>query len=237
MDDKMDDKVSVIIVTYENFKELLYAIESVRGQTHTDIEIIVVNDGSTDRAYYEHDFGDDVTMIHMEKNTKSFFGFTCSGGYQTNHGIKLATGKYIAFMNAKEYWLPDKVQKQLIAMTENDVKMSSCESYVGEGIYDKQQNYKRYNEDRFLTTIQNIHTKKNSCLMDNGYPLIWTPDFLKIHNCCINSSVIIEKSIVDMVGKFKISDYADDYDYWLRALQHTNCVYITEPLMYYNIKR
>ena len=66
-------KVSVIIPTYNRFKYLLNAIESVVNQTHKDIEVIVVNDCSTEEEYYSFDFnskfGEKLRIIHLDKNT------------------------------------------------------------------------------------------------------------------------------------------------------------------------
>ena len=50
------DKVSVIIPTYNRFKYLLNTIESVKKQTYTNLEIIVINDKSTQKEYYEYDW-------------------------------------------------------------------------------------------------------------------------------------------------------------------------------------
>ena len=50
------EKVSVIIPTFDRFDFLLDAIKSVKSQTYSNIEIIVINDGSTQKEYYEYDF-------------------------------------------------------------------------------------------------------------------------------------------------------------------------------------
>ena len=66
------DKVSVIIPTYNRFSYLLNAINSIKEQTYSNIEIIVVNDCSTQKEYYEHDWSD-IKIIHLEKNSKDKF--------------------------------------------------------------------------------------------------------------------------------------------------------------------
>ena len=63
------DKVSVIIPTYNRFKYLLNTIESVKKQTYTNLEIIVINDKSTQKEYYEYDWNsNNIKIIHLEKN-------------------------------------------------------------------------------------------------------------------------------------------------------------------------
>ena len=49
---------------------------------------------------------------------------------------------------------------------------------------------------------QNIYKSKGSNLLENGFPKIWDLDFIKIHNCVICSSVVLEKSILDIIKKW-----------------------------------
>ena len=76
------DKVSVIIPTYNRFKYLLNAIKSVKQQTYPNIEIIVVNDCSTQEDYYTFDFKkefEEFYIIHLPKNSRKTFGNVCGG--------------------------------------------------------------------------------------------------------------------------------------------------------------
>ncbi len=67
------------------------------------------------------------------------------------------------------------------------------------------------------------------------FPPIWNRDFLKIHNCVICSSVILSKSIIDKIGLMRtVKNGQEDYDYWLRALEHTNSAYVSDGCFYYD---
>ena len=79
-----------------------------------------------------------------------------------------------------------------------------------------------------------MYKTKSNINIDNGLPDIWGLPFIQVNNCIICSSVVIEKTIIDKTGEFIIAKTSEDYEYWLRALQHTNCVYINEPLVYYD---
>jgi hypothetical protein len=58
---------------------------------------------------------------------------------------------------------------------------------------------------------------------------------LKVHNCIICSSVVIEKSILDKINMMKcIKNGQEDYDCWLRSLEHTNSVYVKDICFYYD---
>tara|TARA_B100001175_G_scaffold235425_2_gene201808 strand:- start:3127 stop:3846 length:720 start_codon:yes stop_codon:yes gene_type:complete len=229
------EKVSVIIPTFNRFKYLLNTIESVKKQTYNNLEIIVVNDRSTQKEYYDYDWNaDNIIIIHLEQNSKQKFGFSCPGGYQRNFGIEKSTGKYIAFCDDDDIWFPKKLELQINAMKKSGCKMSSTDGLIGNGVYDINKNYKKYNAEHWYTILQNIYRRKNSDLLKNGFPKIWSLEFLKIHNCIICSSVVIDKEIVNKVGKFIIARTSEDYEYWLRALEHTNSVYVDDVCFYYD---
>jgi glycosyltransferase involved in cell wall biosynthesis len=230
------DKVSVIIPTFNRFKYLLNAIKSIKEQTYTNIEIIVVNDCSTEEEYYTYDWKENsINIIHLKENSKKTFGFPCAGGYQRNFGIEIANGKYIAFCDDDDLWFPKKIEMQINSMKESGCKMSSTDGLFGSRIYDSSKKYKRYNAETYYNTLQNIFKKKESKLLENGFPTIWNLDFLKIHNCVICSSVIIEKDIIDKVGKFSIRGTGnEDYDYWIRTLKYTDLFYVNDIGVYYD---
>jgi hypothetical protein len=229
-------RVSVIIPTYNRFKYLLNAIQSVKSQTHKNLEIIVVNDCSTQPDYYTYDWlSADVNMIHLKKNTKETFNYPCAA-FVRNRGIQEAKGNYIAFCDDDDIWLPRKLELQLNAMKTTGCKMSNTDGYIGEGVYDENKHYLKYNNEYFYDCLQTIFKEKKSSILANGFPVIWTLDFLKIHNCMICSSVVIEKSILDKINNFNIiKPPGEDYDCWLRALVYTNSVYINEPCFYYDM--
>jgi len=229
------DKVSVIIPTFNRFKYLLNAIDSVKNQTYTNIEIIVVNDCSSEKEYYDYDFGKDVIVIHLEKNSKSVFGYACAA-YVRNQGINVSSGDYIAFLDDDDMWFPNKIEIQIKRMKETGCKMSSTEGLIGYGIYDETKNYEIYNREHCFNIIRDIYRKTGSNALEKGFPFIWDLNFLKIHNCCITSSVVIKKDILDRIGNFKeMPPPGEDYDCWLRALEHTNCVYVKATCFYYDL--
>ena len=185
--------VSVIIPTFNRFKFLLNTIQSIKSQTYDNIEIIVVNDRSSQKEYYEYDWEENnIRIIHLEKNSKDIFGYVCHGLVR-NNGINLASGKYIAFCDDDDIWFPNKIELQLKAMLLSGCKMSSIDGLIGNGVFDSKQTYKKYNAEACYNTLQQIYKRYNSNLLDTGFPDIWNLDFLKIHNCIICSSVVIEK--------------------------------------------
>jgi glycosyltransferase involved in cell wall biosynthesis len=225
--------VSIIVPTFNRFNFLLNTIKSIKSQTYSNIEIIVVNDCSTQKEYYEYNW-DGINIIHLDKRSKDIFGFGCAG-YVRNKGIEKSKGKYIAFCDDDDIWFPSKIELQLNAMKTTRCKMSSTDGLYGNGVYDSNKTYKKYNAEHYFSTLKNIYKNKNSNLLDNGFPKIWTKQYLTIHNCIICSSVLIERDILDRIDNMKcINNGEEDYDCWLRALQHTNSVYVEDVCFYYD---
>jgi teichuronic acid biosynthesis glycosyltransferase TuaG len=231
----MNDKVSVVIATYNRLKYLLNAIESVRKQTYPNIEIIVVNDCSTEADYYTYDFGSDVKMINLPENTRIQFGYP-SAGYVRTVGMKEATGQYIAFLDDDDIWMPKKIELQLEAMKRTGCRMSSTDGLIGTGIYNPDEIYKRFNKEYLYEVIKQIYNSNGSVAVNNGFPEIWDYNFIKINNCIICSSVLMEKSLLEEINYM---DYAkngiEDYSCWLKALQYTNSVYVDDICFYYDL--
>lgn len=230
------DKVTVIIASYNRFHYLMNTISSVKAQTYTNIEIIVVNDCSTQPEYYTYDFvANGVKIIHLEQNSKQIHGFACPGGYQRNFGMKIASGKYIAFCDDDDIWFPHKLTMQIDMMQKTGCKMSCTEALIGSGVFNRNKQYKMYNAEYAFKYIDYIYRSRNVPLIKDGkFRIIWDLAIMKINNCCICSSVVIEKSVIEDAGYFKSMKTADDYEYWLRVLEHTNCVYIAKPCIYYD---
>jgi glycosyltransferase involved in cell wall biosynthesis len=224
--------VSVIVPTFNRFKFLLNTIQSIKSQTYSNIEIIVVNDCSTENEYYEYNW-EGINIIHLDKRSKDIFGFGCAA-YVRNKGIEKSKGKYIAFCDDDDIWFPSKIELQLNAMKITRCKMSSTDGLYGNGVYDSNKSYKKYNAEHYFSTLKNIYKNKNSNMLDNGFPKIWTKQYLSIHNCIICSSVLIEKEILDRIDNIKCINSGEDYDCWLKALQHTNSVYVEDICFYYD---
>lgn len=235
-------KVSVIIPTFNRFNYLMNTINSIKSQTYKNIEIIVVNDCSTQTQYYEYDWSG-ITIIHLEKNTKELFGFPCVG-YVINKGIEVYTGEYFSTCDDDDSWFPNKLELQIKAMNETGCKMSCTDGLIGHGVYNPNNKYLKYNAEHYYSTLQSIYKNNRGNLLANGFPKIWNYEFIRIHNCIVACSVIIHKDIINKIGnqmQIKMGGAIVDnkfvhidYEYWLSALKHTNCVYVTDICFYYD---
>ncbi len=105
--------VSVIIPVYNGEKYLAQAIESILAQTYRPIEIIVVDDGSTDGSdHIAQSFSDHVQYLYQSNR---------GGPAARNTGIKKARGSYFAFLDADDLWTEDKLTQQIDVMEADPV--------------------------------------------------------------------------------------------------------------------
>jgi hypothetical protein len=223
--------VSVIIHSFDRFQYLLNAIKSIENQTYKNYELILINDDSNEKEYYEYNFPEFVKKIDIKK--KEFPAWTGSRQALINIGVKNSNGQFIALLDDDDYWLPTKLEIQINQMLEMDFKFSSTEGYFGEGVFDNTSEYKLYNQEHFFSVLKKKY-RKTQYLKSGKFPKYWNYDFLKIHNCVIKSSVVIDKKIFNIAGGFRGLPKNADYDFWLSLLQLTDLLYIDEPLFYYD---
>ena len=108
--------ISVIIPTYNRADRIEKSIRSVLNQSYKDIELLVIDDGSTDNTYeVVSKIKDDRLFYYKQENQGA-----CAA---RNHGMNLAKGKYIAFQDSDDIWYADKLEKQynFIEMTKADL--------------------------------------------------------------------------------------------------------------------
>lgn len=108
--------ISVIIPVLNGEAYLAQAIESIQEQTWPNTEIIIIDDGSTDGTA-------DMVAQHYPDVCYRYQN-NAGVGAARNHGIELATGEYIAFLDADDYWISDKLECQMRVFSEHpDVEM------------------------------------------------------------------------------------------------------------------
>jgi len=229
-------KVSVIISTYNRYKFLLNAVNSVKNQTYKNIEIIVVNDGSTEKEYYTTRIMG-IKIYNLAKNSKDLLGFPCMS-VPKNYGLKRTTGDYIAFLDDDDIWLPKKIEKQIKKLNKSknsNILMSCTDAYTGRGPYNKNEKYQKYNKEMALKHI--LRTTNMTEI-----PRIFDLDYIEKNNTILMSSCLIHKDIIKKIGLMdelplggKYNGLYEDYEYWKRCLKYTDCLYIDEPLIYYDL--
>jgi glycosyltransferase involved in cell wall biosynthesis len=102
----VSELVSCVVPAFNAARFLREAIDSVLAQTHPDLDIIVVDDGSTDEtATIAGTYGDRLRLVRQENRGPAG---------ARNRGLDCAQGEYVAFLDADDLWLPDKLSRQMV---------------------------------------------------------------------------------------------------------------------------
>jgi glycosyltransferase involved in cell wall biosynthesis len=197
--------VSVVLATYNYGRYLAGALDSALGQTLSDLEIIVIDDGSTDETK-------EVMALYLANPRVRYFG-TDHGGQPAakNTGIRLARTPLIAFLDADDLWLPTKLEKQ--------VALFAANPNLGV-VYSR-----RWLMDELG---RHLHYPQPPLPRGNVLEAMFRQNFI-----CF-SSAVVSRSVFDQVGMFDTSlALAIDYDLWLRVAQRFQFDYVDEPLVKY----
>ena len=226
--------VSVIIPSFNRIDFLIEAIRSVLEQTYNNLEIIVINDGSDEDGYLNHKYLDSIKQINLDKNQKKIHGY--GPGSIRNFGIDVANGEWLAFLDDDDIWFKNKIEVQINSILKSGDGFCSTDALIGKGRYSEHAQYKSF--------LNSFYYKKNKKLLYRNYfiskfkklkyPQKFTKEFLTTLNPIITSSVLINRDLVLKLNGFRNLPYAADYDLWRAALQFTDCLFLNEPLIYYD---
>ena len=225
-------KVSVIIPSYNRFVSLQAALASVFRQSHTNLEAIVVDDGSSDPAYYSAR-SDRVRWVDLKPPTRETCGRPCPG-HARNAGIALATGDYVAFLDDDDAWLPEKLSRQLSAMTQSGYRISCTEGLMGDGLMASGRRYPVYHREFYSNFCIGLFERTGRA-WTGRLPSVLCRDLIAAHNFIITSSVVVDRGLLRDAGPFRcLPPGEEDYDLWLRCLEHVDCLHLDTPLTYYD---
>jgi len=188
-------KITVIIPTQNNRDSLPRAVQSILNQSCSDWELYIVNDSSSDIEPYN----DSRINIILNEGAKGANG-------ARNTGIKYALGKYVAFLDDDDEWLPPKLDLQLNLME----KEQSLLSFTGKNIF-KKDTFQKYS-------------------YRNSYP--WMLNFYNYVGT--TSSIMISTNIIKSIHGFDPSlSQLQDYDLFLRLRKLGKFSGIDSPLINY----
>lgn len=199
-----DVLVSVIIPAYNCASSIAQSIDSALAQK-VPMEIIVINDCSTDSTEEEILKYASNPMVRYIKNEKNL---GASGS--RNLGVQMAQGKYIAFLDADDWWEPEKLKKQLRLMKETKSVLCSTARLL--------VNPDGTSMDKIIPVPEEI-----------------TYHTLLKHNCINCSSVLLFRKVA-LEFPMEHEDSHEDYIMWLRILKkYKKACGINEPLLNYRL--
>lgn len=206
--------VSVVIPVYNNEETIEDTLKSILSQDYKNIEVIIVNDGSTDGTNDVLDQYRDIVKIINQTNAGSAVART--------QGIKNAAGKYIAFIDADDLWVPWKISTQVRYLEQHTDIGMVFNSWIE--LHDQSDDLPQTPPDSItLNTIE----EENSG---------WLYTRLLMECVVHTSSVVLLKKICDEIGEFDANlRRGQDYDYWLRVSQVTKIIKLKSILSAYRI--
>ena len=199
--------VSVIIPTYNSSSYVLQAVDSALGQTIQPSEVIVVDDGSTD---------DTAKVFSGSRRTVRYIYQENRGlSAARNRGIAEARGDLIAFLDADDVWLPEKLEKQTACLAQHP------ESGL-------------VHSDLLYWDDRTGQTSRRECGRAAKAGRCYE-QFLS-RNGVTPSTVIVRRTCLARVGTFDEAirrPTTQDYDLWFRIARHYELLYVEEPLVLY----
>lgn len=195
-------KVSIVIPTYNCLGYLPKAIGSVLKQTHQDLELIIIDDNSNDGTSTY------LSSIHDERIIKlSTLGV---GAPQArNLGIEKASGEFIAFLDADDFWFPEKIERQLEFHQRNpDLAMSFT-------------NYEHLTED-YQVIVDCFSYWSQFQDHDELFFNIENPlEFIIENNVIGTSTVMVKADVFSQTDTFNADiTYGEDWELWLRVSEN-----------------
>ena len=201
----MSPEVSVIIPCYNSERFIRETLSSVLSQTFAAIEIIIIDDGSTDSTKEIIDSFSDLRIKYFYKQNEGV-------SIARNRGIGCSKGKYIAFLDADDIWLPEKIERQVGKM---EKEKSASLIYSGFYIID----------DNGL--VMDTFNRESSGDIIKDLVLIG-------NTIGTSSGVLARREVFEDTGGFDPSlSTAADWDMWIRILNRYGIAYIDKPLFKY----
>ena len=198
------EKVSVVVPFY-NCPYINQALESLVNQTYKDIEIIVVNDGSTQHSEKIIPYLDKIKYIQKEN------GGTASA---LNMGIEHATGNYFCWLSSDDIYYPEKTEVQLAFMKEHKANFSHT-------------NYCAIDrKSRIISPPLGVHLPNRLEILKR----VSKKNFINGCSVMIDKAVFNHVGIFD-----ETLPYTHDYDLWIRIIQKFGVYYLPQPLLLYRI--
>ena len=193
--------ISVIIPTYNRKNTLPRAVESVLNQTYKPVEIIIVDDGSTDGT--KEWFSEMYPLVHYIYQVNSGVSLA------RNTGINSARGDWIALLDSDDEWLPDKLELQ-VKLLQNNAELRFChtnEIWIRNGVrINQMKKHQKYGGNIFKKCLDICRISPSSSLF---------------HTSVIKDVGLFDESL----------GVCEDYDLWLRITAKYPVLFLDQPLI------
>lgn len=196
MSSKLQKLVSIIIPAYNVENYVSQTLETIIRQTYHNMEIIIVNDGSTDGT-------EKIIQEYAKKDNRIIIFNQINKGLSAarNSGLKIAKGEYLCIFDADDIMMPEKIELQFNLLEDNP---------LGDFVYSKVL--------YFTTGVDDVYIRDLST--PNGATAVYKT-LLRYGNFISPNSVFFKRSVFEKFGGFDENlRSSEDFDYWLHLAQN-----------------
>jgi glycosyltransferase involved in cell wall biosynthesis len=198
--------VTAAIPTYNRARYVVEAVESVLGQTHTEVDVVVVDDGSTDdTAERLAPYLDRIRYLRQDNAGRSA---------ARNTAVAHAQGSLVAFCDSDDRWLPDKLERQIAALARRP-EVGMAHGHVE--VIDAGGSVLRSETANVQAIFSRAHRR----------PVTYAR---YAHDCrCFSSTIIARREVLERVGPYDTTLLLDDYDLYLRISLEAEILFLDGP--------
>lgn len=199
---------------YNGAKYISESINSVLTQSYTDWELVIINDGSTDKS-------DEVIGPYLKDNRIKYVKQENSGVVKSrNRGVELASGEYIAFLDADDIWLAGKLEQQNEILKQSAEPIFICSNF-------------QYIDDSNKELGEFFGNKSKA---HQG----WVAKYLLEDNFILTSSVVMPKNVFEKLGGYNEDlnlKVGEDHELWLRVACTIKLACLETVLVHYRVHK
>jgi len=214
-------EISVIIPSYNHAAYIGHAVESVFAQSHTDLELIVVDDGSTDNSLEVlSGFNDPRLRVLTQPNQGAHAAI--------NRGLREATGAYLAILNSDDLYHPLRLEKTL-AVFKSDRQVGLVGSYID--IIDQDGKFLGTKHGYADASPWPLEAPERSFRAGNDlHKALLTENYWST-----TSNFVFSRQWFESIGEFRPLRFTHDWDFALRMAKVARMILLPEVLMRYRV--
>jgi glycosyltransferase involved in cell wall biosynthesis len=196
--------VSAIVTTYNYGRFVAGAIEGALAQTYPNVEVVVVDDGSTDGT-------EAVVTRYAEDGVRYVYQDNAGAAAARNRGLALTTGPLVAFCDADDTWMADKLAVQYAHLCRHpDIALVSAHAYAC---------------DEMLRPQSVVHAARGDS--------VDVFELLLVRNVVLNPTcVLARREALEAIGGFSDLPCWEDWDTWLHLAQRYRVGFVDRPVAY-----
>ena len=213
-------KVSVILSSYNHEAYVAQAIESVLNQTFKDFELLIYDDGSSDKS------ADIIRSFHDDRIKMFLYPKNRGPLEASKEPARVACGEYIAIHHSDDMWAPDKLEKQVKFLDEHK-SYAACFTLV-KFIDEKGEDYIPDEGSFYRTVFQ----------QENRTRAAWLHQFFFYGNCLCHPSLLIRREKYEQYDLLNIEGLCQlpDYYMWVKLALHENIYVYQEQLTKFRLR-